>query len=123
MLGFGGLTLLFQDETFIKLKPTIVNLLFAAILGGGLEDRTETAAVGVDAVDGEARLRAPVIRTEAIDEEDLVAVARDRITSYNVCYTKLLRNGKPAPPRPLSPDNSSSPRAAERSETHLPARE
>jgi len=36
VLGFGGLTLLFQDETFIKLKPTIVNLLFAAILGGGL---------------------------------------------------------------------------------------
>jgi intracellular septation protein len=28
----GGLTILFKDETFIKLKPTIVNLLFAAIL-------------------------------------------------------------------------------------------
>ncbi len=36
VLAFGGLTLLLEDETFIKLKPTIVNLLFAAILGGGL---------------------------------------------------------------------------------------
>ena len=27
---FGSLTLLFQDETFIKLKPTIVNLVFAS---------------------------------------------------------------------------------------------
>lgn len=36
VLAFGGLTLLLADETFIKLKPTIVNLLFAAILGGGL---------------------------------------------------------------------------------------
>ncbi len=33
---FGGLTLILQDELFIKLKPTIVNLLFAAILFGGL---------------------------------------------------------------------------------------
>lgn len=35
VLAFGGLTLLLEDETFIKLKPTIVNLLFAAILTGG----------------------------------------------------------------------------------------
>lgn len=33
---FGGLTLYLQDELFIKLKPTIVNSLFAAILFGGL---------------------------------------------------------------------------------------
>ena len=33
---FGGLTLLLQDELFIKLKPTIVNSIFAAILFGGL---------------------------------------------------------------------------------------
>lgn len=32
---FGGLTLLFDDEAFIKLKPTIVNCIFAAILLGG----------------------------------------------------------------------------------------
>ncbi len=29
---FGGLTLLLQDETFIKIRPTIVNCLFAGIL-------------------------------------------------------------------------------------------
>lgn len=33
---FGSLTLWLQDETFIKLKPTIVNSLFATILFGGL---------------------------------------------------------------------------------------
>lgn len=33
---FGGLTLYLQDDQFIKVKPTIVNGLFAAILFGGL---------------------------------------------------------------------------------------
>lgn len=33
---FGGLTLWFDDEIFIKLKPTIVNLLFASVLFAGL---------------------------------------------------------------------------------------
>lgn len=33
---FGGLTLALNDELFIKLKPTIVNSLFGAILLGGL---------------------------------------------------------------------------------------
>ena len=33
---FGGLTLWLQDETFIKMKPTIVNALFALVLGAGL---------------------------------------------------------------------------------------
>ena len=33
---FGGLTLWLQDETFIKMKPTIVQLIFAAVLLGGL---------------------------------------------------------------------------------------
>ena len=36
ILVFGGLTLWLQDETFIKLKPTIVNCLFGTILAGGL---------------------------------------------------------------------------------------
>ncbi len=36
VLVFGGLTLWLQDETFIKVKPTIVNGLFAAVLLGGL---------------------------------------------------------------------------------------
>jgi intracellular septation protein len=36
VLVFGGLTLWLQDPHFIKMKPTIVNLTFAAILGFGL---------------------------------------------------------------------------------------
>jgi len=36
VLVFGGLTLYLQDEIFIKMKPTIVNLLFASALAGGL---------------------------------------------------------------------------------------
>jgi len=36
VLVFGGLTLWLQDDLFIKMKPTIVNALFAAILFGGL---------------------------------------------------------------------------------------
>ncbi len=36
VLVFGGLTLWLQDDTFIKLKPTIVNLLFGSVLLGGL---------------------------------------------------------------------------------------
>jgi intracellular septation protein len=36
VIVFGTLTLLLHDETFIKMKPTIVYTLFAAILAGGL---------------------------------------------------------------------------------------
>ena len=36
VLVFGGLTLALQDEVFIKMKPTIVNLLFGSTLLGGL---------------------------------------------------------------------------------------
>ena len=36
VLVFGTLTLVLHDETFIKVKPTIVYGLFAAVLGGGL---------------------------------------------------------------------------------------
>lgn len=36
VLIFGGLTLWLHDDTFIKLKPTIVNTLFGAVLLGGL---------------------------------------------------------------------------------------
>ncbi|WP_185984431.1 septation protein A [Aureimonas mangrovi] len=36
VLAMGALTLWLQDELFIKMKPTIVNALFAAILLGGL---------------------------------------------------------------------------------------
>ncbi len=36
VLAFGGLTIWLQDDVFIKLKVTLVNVLFAAILLGGL---------------------------------------------------------------------------------------
>jgi intracellular septation protein len=36
VLVFGGLTLWLQNDMFIKLKPTIVNTIFAVILFGGL---------------------------------------------------------------------------------------
>lgn len=36
VLLFGGLTLALDDALFIKIKPTVVNLLFAAILFAGL---------------------------------------------------------------------------------------
>ncbi len=36
VLIFGGLTLYLQDDTFIKMKPTIVNVLFGGVLLGGL---------------------------------------------------------------------------------------
>jgi intracellular septation protein len=36
VLVFGGLTLALHDETFIKVKPTIIYSLFAATLGIGL---------------------------------------------------------------------------------------
>lgn len=39
VLVFGSLTLILHDETFIKLKPTIVYLFFAVVLYAGL--RTE----------------------------------------------------------------------------------
>lgn len=34
--GFGTMTLWLHDPSFIKMKPTIVNLMFAAVLFGGL---------------------------------------------------------------------------------------
>jgi len=36
VLIFGGLTLWLQDDTFIKMKPTITNVLFGGTLLGGL---------------------------------------------------------------------------------------
>jgi intracellular septation protein len=36
VLIFGGLTIYLRDPTFMKIKPTIVNLLFAVILAAGL---------------------------------------------------------------------------------------
>ena len=36
VLLFGGLTIYFDNDVFFKMKPTIINLLFAAILYGGI---------------------------------------------------------------------------------------
>jgi intracellular septation protein len=47
---FGGLTLALRDETFIKLKPTIVNALFGAVLLGGLAFGRSLLAVVLDSM-------------------------------------------------------------------------
>ena len=33
---FGGLTIVLHDDTFIKIKPTLIYLLFGVVLAGGL---------------------------------------------------------------------------------------
>jgi intracellular septation protein len=45
---FGGATLIFQNDTFIKLKPTIIYLLFAGTLFGGLIFRKPLLAMVFD---------------------------------------------------------------------------
>jgi intracellular septation protein len=47
---FGGLTLFLQDETFIKLKPTIVNTMFGLILLGGFYFRKPLLQIVLDSV-------------------------------------------------------------------------
>jgi intracellular septation protein len=47
---FGGLTLFLQNETFIKLKPTIIYLLFAGTLFGGMIFRKPLLAMVFDQV-------------------------------------------------------------------------
>jgi len=49
VLVFGGLTLALHDETFIKIKPTIVNTLFGLVLLGGLAFGKSLLAVVLDA--------------------------------------------------------------------------
>ncbi len=39
---FGGLTLIFRDDTFIKGKPTLVNCIFAAIVLASLMGQRPT---------------------------------------------------------------------------------
>ncbi len=36
VIGFGGLSIWFNDERFFKMKPTMIYLLFAGLLGFGL---------------------------------------------------------------------------------------
>jgi len=45
VLAFGGLTLYLHDETFIKLKPTIVYAMFAVLLLAGLAVRKPVLAL------------------------------------------------------------------------------
>jgi intracellular septation protein len=47
---FGGLTLLLQDETFIKMKPTIIYALFGATLIAGLLMRKPLLELVFDSV-------------------------------------------------------------------------
>ncbi len=47
---FGGLTILLQDELFIKLKPTIVNSLFGTILLAGLYWHKPFLAIVLDSM-------------------------------------------------------------------------
>jgi len=47
---FGGLTLVLQDDTFIKMKPTIIYLLFAGVLLGGLAFNRPLLATVFDSV-------------------------------------------------------------------------
>ncbi len=47
---FGGLTLILQDETFIKLKPTIIYLLFGSVLLAGLAFRKPLLGLVFDSV-------------------------------------------------------------------------
>jgi intracellular septation protein len=47
---FGGATLVFHDETFIKLKPTIIYLLFAGTLIGGVLMGKQFLAIVFDSV-------------------------------------------------------------------------
>lgn len=47
---FGGLTLLLQDEIFIKLKPTIVNCLFGFVLLAGVYFRKPLLEIVLDSM-------------------------------------------------------------------------
>ncbi len=47
---FGGLTLVLHDETFIKMKPTIIFVMFAVLLFGGLWFNKPLLAIVFDSV-------------------------------------------------------------------------
>lgn len=49
VIGFGGLTVLLEDDLFIKLKPTIVNGLFATVLFVSLALRKNVLKIVFDA--------------------------------------------------------------------------
>jgi intracellular septation protein len=47
---FGGLTIVLRDDTFIKIKPTLVNSLFGTVLLAGLYWRKPLLAVVLDSM-------------------------------------------------------------------------
>jgi len=47
---FGGLTIFLHDDTFIKIKPTLIYLLFGAVLAGGLLFRKPLLSMVFDSV-------------------------------------------------------------------------
>ncbi len=50
VLVFGGLTIYLHDDTFIKIKPTLIYLLFAVVLAGGLMLKKPLLSVVFDSV-------------------------------------------------------------------------
>ena len=50
VIVFGGLTLILRDELFIKLKPTIIYVLFGGVLLGGLAFRKPLLGMVFDSV-------------------------------------------------------------------------
>jgi intracellular septation protein len=50
VMVFGGLTIWFQNETFIKVKPTIIYSLFAILLLGGLAFGRSLIAIVLDSM-------------------------------------------------------------------------
>ena len=50
VLVFGGLTLMLHDDLFIKLKPTIIYVLFGSVLLGGLAFRKPLLGMVFDSV-------------------------------------------------------------------------
>ena len=50
VVAFGSLTLVLHDETFIKMKPTIIYVMFAVLLFGGLWFNKPLLAIVFDSV-------------------------------------------------------------------------
>jgi intracellular septation protein len=50
VMVFGSLTIFLHDDTFIKMKPTLIYLLFAGVLGGGLLLRKPLLSIVFDSV-------------------------------------------------------------------------
>ena len=87
VLVFGTLTLVLHDETFIKMKPTIIYSLFGLILGGGLLFHKSFIAIMFDQMfnltpAGLARADVPlgdVLRRDGGAERGHLAHAVDRL--------------------------------------------